>query len=64
MSGLSQRSGRLLGQGGGGRDDGAGGSQRGRREANANYLTDFDNRDPISGFPVYKALLCDVCKRD
>jgi anaerobic selenocysteine-containing dehydrogenase len=28
--------------------------------ANANYLTDPDNRDPISGFPVYKALLCDV----
>lgn len=31
--------------------------------ANANSLTDFDNRDPISGFPVYKALLCDVVKR-
>ena len=30
------------------------------REANVNNLTDFDNRDPISGFPVYKALLCDV----
>ncbi len=24
--------------------------------ANANVLTDFYNRDPISGFPVYKAL--------
>ncbi len=36
----------------------------GWREANANYLTDFANRDPISGFPVYKALLCDVRKRD
>lgn len=34
------------------------------REANANYLTDFHNRDPISGFPVYKALLCQVRKRD
>ena len=34
------------------------------REANANYLTDFENRDPISGFPVYKALLCEVKKRD
>jgi anaerobic selenocysteine-containing dehydrogenase len=34
------------------------------REANVNYLTDFKNRDPISGFPVYKALLCDVEKRD
>ena len=33
------------------------------REANANYLTDPENRDPISGFPVYKALLCDVRKR-
>lgn len=30
--------------------------------ANANALTDFDRRDPISGFPVYKALLCDVIK--
>jgi len=36
----------------------------GWKEANANYLTDYDNRDPISGFPVYKALLCDVRKRD
>ncbi len=34
------------------------------REANANYLTDYENRDPISGFPVYKALLCEVEKRD
>jgi len=33
------------------------------RNANANYLTDFDNRDPISGFPVYKALLCQVKRR-
>jgi anaerobic selenocysteine-containing dehydrogenase len=30
------------------------------RTANVNALTDFDNRDPISGFPVYKALLCNV----
>ncbi len=29
---------------------------------NVNELTDFYNRDPISGFPVYKALLCDVVK--
>jgi len=29
---------------------------------NVNELTDFENRDPISGFPVYKALLCDVRK--
>jgi anaerobic selenocysteine-containing dehydrogenase len=34
------------------------------RDANANWLTDFENRDPISGFPVYKALLCEVKKRD
>jgi anaerobic selenocysteine-containing dehydrogenase len=32
------------------------------RQANINELTDMDNRDPISGFPVYKALLCDVIK--
>ncbi len=30
------------------------------REANVNELTDFENRDPISGFPVFKALLCEV----
>jgi anaerobic selenocysteine-containing dehydrogenase len=29
---------------------------------NVNELTDFDNRDPILGFPVYKSLLCDVIK--
>ena len=34
------------------------------RDANANYVTDLDNRDPISGFPVYKALLCEVRRRD
>ena len=34
------------------------------RHANANNVTDFENRDPISGFPVYKALLCEVEKRD
>jgi anaerobic selenocysteine-containing dehydrogenase len=32
------------------------------RDANANFVTDFENRDPISGFPVYKALLCEVKK--
>lgn len=32
------------------------------RQNNVNDLTDFDNRDPISGFPVYKALLCDVVR--
>jgi anaerobic selenocysteine-containing dehydrogenase len=34
----------------------------GWREANANILTDMGNRDPISGFPVLKALLCEVEK--
>ncbi|UCG24668.1 MAG: molybdopterin-dependent oxidoreductase, partial [Chloroflexota bacterium] len=33
------------------------------QQGNVNELTDFDNRDPISGFPVYKALMCDVTKR-
>jgi anaerobic selenocysteine-containing dehydrogenase len=32
------------------------------RNCNVNELTDAKNRDPISGFPVYKALLCDVVK--
>jgi anaerobic selenocysteine-containing dehydrogenase len=30
------------------------------KEANVNNLTDPENRDPISGFPVFKALLCEV----
>jgi anaerobic selenocysteine-containing dehydrogenase len=30
------------------------------REANVNDLTDHENCDPISGFPVFKALLCEV----
>jgi anaerobic selenocysteine-containing dehydrogenase len=32
------------------------------KEANVNELTDTENRDPISGFPVFKALLCEVEK--
>ena len=32
------------------------------REWNVNLLTDLDNYDEISGFPVYKALLCEVVK--
>jgi len=32
------------------------------RECNVNDLTHLDHYDPISGFPVYKALLCDVVK--
>ena len=31
---------------------------------NVNDLTDLSRYDPISGFPVYKALLCDVVKAD
>ena len=30
------------------------------RECNVNALTDPERYDPISGFPVYKALLCEV----
>ncbi|HEY53741.1 MAG TPA: molybdopterin-dependent oxidoreductase [Caldilineae bacterium] len=33
------------------------------RRSNVNALTDHENFDPISGFPVYKALLCDVRKK-
>jgi cysteine desulfurase NifS len=32
------------------------------QEANVNELTDLGNYDEISGFPVYKALLCDVVR--
>ena len=32
------------------------------QSANVNELTDLDNSDEISGFPVYKALLCDVVR--
>lgn len=32
------------------------------REWNVNELTDLDNYDEISGFPVYKALLCALAK--
>ncbi|MDX9871136.1 MAG: molybdopterin-dependent oxidoreductase [Clostridia bacterium] len=32
------------------------------RDCNVNVLTDFDNRDAISGFPVFKALMCEVEK--
>jgi hypothetical protein len=33
------------------------------RDANVNELTDLDNVEEISGFPVFKALLCDVERR-
>jgi cysteine desulfurase NifS len=32
------------------------------REWNVNELTDLGNYDEVSGFPVYKALLCDIAK--
>ena len=32
------------------------------QEANVNELTDLGNHDPISGFPVYKTLLCEVTR--
>jgi cysteine desulfurase NifS len=34
------------------------------REACVNELTDLENYDPISGFPAYKALLCDIAKAE
>jgi anaerobic selenocysteine-containing dehydrogenase len=33
------------------------------QKANANMLTDFEQYDPISGFPVYKTLLCQISKK-
>jgi cysteine desulfurase NifS len=32
------------------------------KKSNINDLTDLDNYDPISGFPVYKSLLCEIVK--
>jgi hypothetical protein len=32
------------------------------QNANVNALTDLENREEITGFPVYKALLCQVEK--
>jgi len=32
------------------------------RDWNVNALTDLDHYDPVSGFPVYKALLCEVAR--
>ncbi len=34
------------------------------QKGNVNKLTDLARHDPISGFPVYKALLCDVAKAE
>ncbi|MFV0435910.1 MAG: molybdopterin-dependent oxidoreductase [Desulfopila sp.] len=33
------------------------------RRANVNALTDLEQFDPISGFPIYKTLLCEVRKK-
>ncbi len=33
------------------------------QEANVNELTDLENIDDLAGFPVYKALLCDVISK-
>ena len=33
------------------------------RRANVNCLTDLEQFDPISGFPVYKTLLCQIGKK-
>ncbi|RMF67392.1 MAG: aminotransferase class V-fold PLP-dependent enzyme [Calditrichaeota bacterium] len=41
---------------------GAGVGPKAWREWNVNELTDLDNYDEISGFPVYKALLAEVVK--
>jgi len=32
------------------------------QNSNVNQLTDFNNRDSISGFPIFKALLCQIEK--
>jgi cysteine desulfurase NifS len=34
------------------------------QDCNINELTDLDRYDPLSGFPVYKSLLCQVQKSD
>jgi anaerobic selenocysteine-containing dehydrogenase len=34
------------------------------RNANTNFITDFYNRDQISGFPIFKALLCEIKKAE
>ena len=34
------------------------------QDCNVNDLTDLEHYDPISGFPVYKALLCEVVRDD
>ena len=43
---------------------GAGVGPKAWREWNVNLLTDIENYDEVSGFPVYKALLCEVVKTE
>jgi anaerobic selenocysteine-containing dehydrogenase len=31
-------------------------------QANANILTDVEERDPVSGYPMLKGLLCRIAK--
>jgi len=37
-------------------------AQHGWSEANINYLTDDENRDPVSGYPGFRSVLCRVVK--
>ena len=41
---------------------GAPNQAKGWKDSNINLLTDDQNRDPITGFPVFKALLCELEK--
>ena len=36
--------------------------QHGWSEANANCLTDDEARDPVSGYPGFRSVLCQVMK--
>lgn len=36
--------------------------QHGWSEANANYLTDDEGRDPVSGYPGFRLVMCRVTK--
>jgi anaerobic selenocysteine-containing dehydrogenase len=36
--------------------------QHGWSEANANYLTDDEGRDPVSGYPGFRSVLCRLVK--
>jgi len=36
--------------------------QHGWSEANANYITNDMARDPISGFPAFRSVMCQVTK--